>query len=210
MPVRSLEMTPQPPRDRTTATEAVHLAAQKDDVFQGLVHEADRLRDDRKFSQAEGYYAQALKIFPLHSGYRVQFAHSLKEQGRQIEAIAQYAFALATGAPLPDVAQHILFCAREAEVPLTLANVERLARAWIHFKRSSNLWDAPPIESDFIEFAQLLWGNSGLINAALVTRYFPKCVTRKALFIAFLESPETPRANPQLFKLLQQRGPISV
>jgi tetratricopeptide (TPR) repeat protein len=201
-----LEQASQQALDRPTAVRMALQATRQDSRFQDLVGRGDALRDDGKFEEAELCYKQALHLFPLHSGYRVQYAHALKEQQKHVDAFVHYCFALGTGAPIHVVTEHLLFAARRAEIEASLANVERLASAWATAERTSNLWDAPPIESDFIEFARLLWGNAGLITSEFEKSYLLKCVTRRELFVSFLRSSETLRANPRLFVLLHERG----
>ena len=195
-----LEKTSQQALGRPADAKVALQVARVNDRFQDLIRRGDALRDDRRFEEAEVCYRQALQLFPLHSGYRVQYAHVLKEQQKDVDAFVHYCFALGIGAPTHDVAEHLLFAAKRVEIEVGLADVERLASAWATLERTSNLWDAPPIECDFIEFARLLWGNTGLITSEVVKSYLLKCVTRKQLFIAFLRSPETLRANPRLFR----------
>jgi tetratricopeptide (TPR) repeat protein len=194
------------PTSRPASVKMTLQAAQTHTRFLDLVGRGDTLRDDRNFEQAEVCYREALGLLPLHGGYRVQYAHVLKEQQKHVQAFIHYCFALSTGAPIHDVAEHLVFAAKQAAIDADLSAVERLAAAWKVLERTSNPWDAPPVEGDFTEFARLFWGNTGLVTAEVVKENLLKCVTRKELFIAFLRSPETLRANPRLFILMRERG----
>jgi hypothetical protein len=189
--------------------EAVKIALQAapgDQQFRDLIARGDTLRGDGQFEQAEACYGQALRLFPLHGRYRVQYAHILKDQRKDVDAFVHYCFSLSTGAPLHEVAEHLLFVARRADIPASLEDVERLAAAWTTVNRTTDLWDAPPVENDFLEFARLFWGNEGLITTDYMKAHVMRCTTRRELFISFMRSPETLRANPQLFVLMRERG----
>ena len=112
-PLRDL---PRMTSGRIEATRLTSRVASDHAEFIRLVANGDWLRDTRNFSEAEREYWLALKIFPLHSSYRVQYAHCLKEQSKHGDALVNYCYALGLGAPRHDVEEHLLFAARAVSV----------------------------------------------------------------------------------------------
>lgn len=195
-----------PASSRNAAIEQTYRAAPQHGHFQQLVAKGDQFRDAGEFKQAERHYGQALRIFPLHGGYKVQFAHCLKEQERYPEAFVQYWHALVLGAARGDVEEHALFAADRADIRVTTADVTRRVAAFSEARQARSDWEVPPIEEDFVHFSDLFWGDRGLLTAACVIPLLLTCHTRKALFIRFLGSPETLRRNRPLLVMLNKKG----
>jgi hypothetical protein len=86
-------------------------AAAEDTQFRSLIAEGDKARDARDWPQAEYSYWRALQLYPYHQGYRVQYAHMLKERHDFIGAELHYRSALALGMPVEDIKQHLEFTA---------------------------------------------------------------------------------------------------
>jgi hypothetical protein len=100
---------------RTTRAEQVAntLAhAPSDARFQEAVAGGDAARDAGDWAQAEHDYGVALRRWPLHWGYCIQFAHAVKEQGQFVRAESWYRSAVALGAPGEMVDEHLAFVAR--------------------------------------------------------------------------------------------------
>lgn len=189
--------------------EAVELTLQfawQHERFRELAQEASMLSSQKEFASAETLYDRALQLFPLHSGYRVQLAHSQKEQRRYLEAFNNYCFALSVGAPPHDVVEHLIYAARNADLSVSERDIERLVSAWTVAQQTRDDWDAPPVEADFHAFARLLWGNTGLITPSLVANFVLKCITRKQLLMSLLQADETVHYNARLFILLKEQG----
>lgn len=191
---------------RVEAVERTLQFAWQHERFRELAQEASMLSNQKKFASAETLYDQALQLFPLHSGYRVQLAHSQKEQQRYLEAFNNYCFALSVGAPPHDVVEHLVYAARNADISVNEIDIERLVSAWTAAQQIHDDWAAPPIEADFHAFARLLWGNTGLITPSLIARFVLKCTTRKQLFMSLLQADETLHYNARLFILLKEQG----
>lgn len=85
--------------------------ANHDTDFNEIVADADKVRDRREFSQAEYLYWRALLLNPRHPLILVQYAHTLKEQGKLPDALVYYLDAAVFGAPMSDVEEHALFVA---------------------------------------------------------------------------------------------------
>jgi hypothetical protein len=195
---------------RIEATRQTLRAASHNAEFKRLVANGDKLRDTRNFSEAEGEYRLALAIFPLHGSYRVQYAHCLKEQSKHEAALVQYCYALGLGAPRHDVEEHLLFAAGRAKIGVDSTHVEKVVAAWNKAERTGDDWDAPPTAQDFLDFAELFWGNANALTDAFVLPYLLACHTRKALFLKFLGAPDTLRHNRRLFVMLNQNGSTHV
>jgi len=178
--------------------------------FKRLVANGDMLRDTRNFPDAEREYWLALLIFPLHSSYRVQYAHCLKEQSKYEGAFIHYGYALGLGAPRHDVEEHLLFAARRAGVGINSTYIERVVMAWCKAERTGDDWDSPPSAQDFLDFAELFWGDTNALTDAFILPCLLACHTRKALFLKFLGMPDTLRQNRRLFVMLNQNGSTHV
>lgn len=200
-----LKEVPAAATGRIAAIRLTLAAANHHVDFQALTHEADLLRDQGRSPEAEYKYWQALQLFPLHPGYRVQYAHMLKEQQKYLDAYLQYSFALGAGAPTHDVSEHLLFAAGHAGLIVTPNDVGRVSGAWQKAEQTLDDWDVPPLHCDFVDFAKLLWGNVGMVTPQLLQRYLITCATRKRTFIALLESEETLRGNRLFFAMMHDR-----
>jgi tetratricopeptide (TPR) repeat protein len=91
-------------KTRMQALDLIHRLSPQDGQFHILVSEADAARDNRAWQAAAALYQQALALYPCHAGYRLQYAHCLRESGENIAAEIQYRSARALGAPWSDVA----------------------------------------------------------------------------------------------------------
>ena len=192
--------------DRGIAAQLTNTIALGHNEFCALTKEADVNRDTRNFDKAELGYFKALRIFPLHSGYRVQYAHMLKEQDKFLDAVTQYWLALNVGAPIADVEEHLLFAARRAGISIGPGHVARSAEAWTAAEHSTSGWGLPPFETDLIDFADLFWGSRDYLNGQRIVDFLIRCRTRKDLLLAFIRAPETARHNRQLLLMLNRVG----
>jgi hypothetical protein len=110
-PRRRFDMAAQPGVTRAGQIAATLDNAFADAQFREDIARADAARDNGDWARAEGAYASALRRFPLHWGYAIQYAHTVKEQGQFIRAEAWYRSAVAMGAPADMVDQHLAFVA---------------------------------------------------------------------------------------------------
>lgn len=192
--------------DRISAVRLTSKVALGNDEFVAMTKEGDLQRDTHSFASAEFSYFKALRLFPLHNGYRVQYAHMLKEQAKFADAVIQYWFALNIGAPQADVEEHLLFAARRADLPVGPAHIAQSAAAWAIAEQTTDEWAMPPFETDFNDFADIFWGSRGYLNEPRLLDFLITCSTRKELFLAFLKAPETARHNRQLLLMLNRVG----
>ena len=102
MPFR--RRAPRLAKTRMQALDLIRRLSAQDGQFRILVSEADAARDNRAWQAAAALYQQALALYPGHAGYRLQYAHCLRESGESVAAEIQYRSARALGAPWSDVA----------------------------------------------------------------------------------------------------------
>jgi tetratricopeptide (TPR) repeat protein len=129
------------PSRRSASALALRAAAQ-DLGFQRIIEEADRARDAREWIEAGELYAEALRAYPDHYGYVVQYAHCLKEQSQFPEAECHYRSALALGARRSDVDEHLIFVATKQGYPANFAGDSEAPSL------DGDPLDAPPTKAD--------------------------------------------------------------
>lgn len=191
-----LRSVPRKSASRDAAVAATHAAASCDPEFLHLVAEADQARDARQFERGEYAYWRALDLYPLHDGYRTQYAHCLKEQGKWAEAELHYRTALALGGPAGDLHRHIEACAQARGVAPCLPPDGTLG---------SDPIDLPPTLDDIQGlFAMLLHRGPASVEEAL--DLLRDCRRRRDVALALVAHPDFPRANPDLMTLLAQGG----
>lgn len=100
-----------------------------DFAFGKAVKLADMARDQRCWRDAYGHYRAALALFPLSAGYTLQMGHCLKEMAFYEAAECAYRSALLLGAPLGDVAEHLMFAAERALFLEARERLEDLVRS---------------------------------------------------------------------------------
>lgn len=182
--------------DAATRAEAIHLdhtGAATDLEFIKLAAQADAARDVRHWGEAEFHYWRALELYPFHSGYRVQYAHVIKEQGKIDWAEVHYRSALAEGAEADLVEEHLQFVARRnravyvPRVQLDL-NVAPL--------------DAPPTFHDVQTFAWLCWHDAE-INANDALAMMRECPTNRDVLLAMTSHDRFVERNRPFLEILR-------
>jgi hypothetical protein len=191
-----------PPRPRTVRSRAVAVieamaTASRDAAFRSLIAEADGMRDQRNWGQAEYLYWRALSLHPLHPGYRVQYGHALKEQARFADAEVAYRSAWALGEAGEDLRQHIIHVAAAQGDSTPPMPAPRLAP--VH-----PLDERPWLGDVELGFALLLHRTPCLVEEVLpLLRSAP---TRRVMLLDLARRPETATANRDLMLLLADRG----
>ena len=179
-------------------TRAMQIAATLDHAFadsrfRDHVQRADAARDSGDWPLAEQEYGRALRLFPLHWGYCIQFAHSAKEQGLHARAEAWYRSAVALGAPPDMVDEHLIFVARASGATFTRQGMPDLDVAPLR---------APPTIPDIRLLADLV-GVPRLAEEEQALDLMRSAPDNRAVLIAFIERPEFVRANRQFLEILR-------
>lgn len=127
------------------------LLAEQDPNFCALVSAADGARDRQAWGEAEFLYWQALALYPYCAGYRVQYAHMLKEKGLAPDAELQYRSALALGAPRSEVEEHLNFVCRGRNIDVTIPRVSGLDAPLASMAQPANIVDIETLELVFFQ-----------------------------------------------------------
>jgi tetratricopeptide (TPR) repeat protein len=181
---------------RAASAMAMHSASQ-DVAFKRLIHDADRARDARKWSAASDLYGEALRAYPEHSGYLVQYAHCLKEQEQFREAECHYRSALALGAPRSDVDEHLAFVVAQQEAEPPERDADRQ-----HPAADGEPLDAPPTTADVELLVFLLLGRQASLPETVQLLREHRSV--RSIAMEIVEADSFVAANA---RLLSSRGP---
>lgn len=170
--------------------------AVKDSRFKALVREGDLARDSQNWAAAEHSYMRGLALYPFHPGYRAQYAHMLKEQGKFAAAEAHYRSAFATGCPIEDVKPHLAFATAQNGGRLEALDTPNFAVTALK---------APPTMFDIEALALVFFHDSGAISlneAALLMR---RHRTNEQVALALLLEDRFLRLNLPFLHLLQEQ-----
>ena len=173
--------------------------ASEDEEFQALVASADAARDAGATRDAEHLYFRALELFPLHPGYRVQYAHALKDQENFAAAEVHYRSALAAGAPVADVSRHLQFVMqRQGHVAPPPPPAPAAAAA-------GDPMLAAPTLLDLTTLAWLFW-QAGGIGDDDALRLLRTCPTCQDVAVAMTRDPRFASANRDFLSLLKAQA----
>jgi hypothetical protein len=164
--------------------------------FRQLIDGADRARDGRLWAEAEWSYFRALQLFPQHYGYRVQYGHALKEQNKWADAELQYRSALAGGAPLRDVEEHLLFVCQRQNRPAEVKERPASPANWLQRAPTLYLIDT---------LANLFWR----VDALSVADYLVlmrSCPTCEDVAVALVEDHRFTQANRSFLEVVRDRA----
>lgn len=167
----------------------------RDQRFCELVANADRFRDKSAWADAEYNYWRALQLYPYHSGYRIQYAHMLKERQKFADAELHYRSAWALGFPIDEIREHLSFVALRNGHPVGhLAALDLAVSAM----------DAPPTSCDIDLLAYVLFHKTavGVEEAALPL--MRKCSTNRDVALAMMADEQFTRANLPFFEILRK------
>ncbi len=197
--VAILRALPERARNRREAVRLTIAAGELDPEFQHLVQQADRQRDARDWPAAEYSYWRALRLYPLHHGYIVQYGHCLKEQGKAAEAEVEYRTALALGAPAEDLRAHIVhvyttLCGGSTPFPRPPRTASNPAALPL---------DEAPIRAD-VEALFVLMLQRLPNNLSETLPMLRMAATRHDVVRLLVEHAEFPRVNRELMVLLAQ------
>jgi len=164
-----------------------------DERFRDFIAQADAARDSGDWAVAEREYANALRLFPLHWGYCIQYAHAVKEQGLLPLAEAWYRSAVALGAPADMVDQHLAFVARANGVTFARRGMPDLALPPML---------APPTVHDIRLLGELA-RVPGLAGQDLVLDILRDLPDNRSALLRMLGMPAFARANRLFLDLLR-------
>jgi len=184
---------------RVSRAEAVALslqAAGRDRDFLKHVGRADRLRDTRRWGEAEYWYWRGIRLYPLHHGYVVQYAHMLKEQGKLPDAEYFYRNALALGAPAEETAIHLRAVYTGDADPLVLP---------VPLRPDAAVFDLPPLGSELEQIGELFFGHA-VDRLADILPVMRRAPTQGAAIEQMLRSIRFANANRDLLELLGHRA----
>lgn len=182
--------------DASTRGEAIfhdHAGAALDPEFQTWAAQADAARDLGRWGEAEYYYWRSLELYPFHSGYRVQYAHVIKEQGKLDWAEVHYRSALAEGAEEELVGEHLLFVARRNRVDFAPRLQLDLNVAPL---------DAPPAFYDLQTLAWLIWCDAE-INSFDALALMRQCETNRDVVLAMARHDRFVERNRPFLEILR-------
>lgn len=129
--------------DPRLARRYVPSLADLDDAFKAHVAAGDAARDQRNWGDAEYQYWCGLNLYPNHVGYRVQYAHMLKEAGKYPEASINYLTAFALGETSTEILRLIDFTlARTGGAHSTRARSSVL-EYWLNLSRPFSSLEMP-------------------------------------------------------------------
>lgn len=168
--------------------------ASRDQKFNDFVANGDRCRDAGSWGDAEYNYWRALQLYPFQPGYRVQYAHMLKERKKFGDAELHYRSALAMGFPLKEVQEHLSFSAARngytvGELPTANLAVQPM--------------DAPPTvcDIDLLGYALL---HRAAINSDEALQFIRKCRTNREVAVSMMAGEQFTRANLPFFEILRK------
>lgn len=166
--------------------------AHADSRFRDHVERADAARDNGDWPLAESEYGSALRLYPLHWGYAIQFAHAAKEQALFARAEAWYRSAVALGAPPDMVDEHLGFVARLNGADFVRDGMPDLAVPPLR---------APPTVADIRLIAELL-GIRGPGEDAEQVEMLRRMPTCRDVLVALIGHHETLRGSRSFLEIL--------
>lgn len=188
--------------DRRLAVEATLRLASTDLEFVEFIRAGDLARDAGNWERGEYNYWKALQIYPLHRGYKVQYAHCLKEQGKYYDAELRYREALALGERSGDLIRHLRFIAEMSGHSVSGATLDSIAAYWEGGEPYVPL-GVPAIGSDIAACGDLLLGRSAW-SASEACHLMDQCPRLHQVVRAMMKRPEFVQANRELLTLIAE------
>ena len=184
---------------RPLAVEISFNAARFDPEFQRHAKEGNAARDGGHWSRGISAYERALAFYPLHSGYRVQLSHCLKEDGQFERAEIGYRDALALGASVQDVWPHLEYAVHYGGgamciyPPDVLAELEKCPDGTAFMDLS--------FSDDLKSLAWLFWGETEF-SLAWTVRMLRAAPRRTQIIEHLMNDPIFSRSNRSLLALI--------
>ncbi len=194
---RALALTSGSRRDGVKVTLA---CAANDAEFINLVVMADKARDRHDWSMAEIEYSKALRLYPLHCGYRVQYAHMLKEQDRFDEAELQYREAYALGEMDGELLLHLRFAAAKSGREVNAGTLAGIAAYWGD-RTDERPLAPPPVAADVVTLGRLFIDRTAWTPSEL-NDFLDRYPRQVDVVGAFLKRPEFAQRNRELLAVI--------
>ncbi|GLV28222.1 hypothetical protein TomTYG75_07450 [Sphingobium sp. TomTYG75] len=184
---------------RTLAVEISFKAARLDLEFQRLAKEGNAARDNGNWSRGISAYERALTFYPLHSGYRIQLSHCLKEDGQFERAEIGYRDALALGASVADVWPHLEYSVHYGGGAMRIYSPDVL----VELERFPNNTAALDLShsDDLKSLAWLFWEQTEF-SLAWTVRMLRTAPRRTQIIEHLMNDPLFSRANRSLLALI--------
>jgi hypothetical protein len=170
-------------------------ASKQDPDFLSMIRRGDAARDACDWKRAEYEYWCALRLYPYHPGYMVQYGHTLKEQGKLQDAEVVYRSARALGSAPDDVDEHIQF------VQFALGHYAPLRPV---ASDSSDCLEWPPTRQD-VEILIALFLHRAPNNLDEVLDLLRAAHTCRAVAVALVHCDAFRAANRELLILLAEQ-----
>jgi len=192
---------------RSERVELSMRASALDTGFVEAIHQADDARDARDWELGMALYGKGISIYPYQYGYIVQRGHCLKELCYFIEAEICYRDALAFGAPLNDVWEHLDFVAKKngyykEPYPSKICahlRVDKATTPWECWR------DELTVSREVLQLSKLLYGDIA-VGPVWVLKGL-RAAPEKALAIPWmLEDPFLSTFNSHLLSWLSRNG----
>ena len=169
-----------------------------DTDFRVLVSQADAARDAGHLELAQGRYWQALRLFPAHPGYRIQYAHCLKDQGLMPDAVLEYNDAFCFGAILKEIEPHALFAANAIG---RQAGMEAILKR--HTPHGDTLsWSLS--SRDVITLHTLMLGYGPSRDE--IVNYILQCNSRRSFLYTLLDKKDFVNTHRDMLRMINETG----
>lgn len=154
--------------DRRSSVERTLQASLQNEDFRRHVGAGDAYRDQGRWGDGEHEYWLALRLYPLHRSYRVQYGHCLKEQGKFLDAEVQYRNAIALGDLESDVVRHLRFVAEKSGRHVSAHWLQAAGNFWRAAGGVPFPLAAPATQQDIYVLSELLLGHTEITNIEIV------------------------------------------
>lgn len=187
--------------DRRRAVEMALQGSLADENFLSYVRAADAYRDDRRWSEGEHSYWRALGHYPLHRSYRVQYGHCLKEQGKYIEAEAEYRNAMSLGELESDVIRHLRFVTEKSGRSVSGQWLQAVENFWSTSVSTVIPLTAPATSQDVRNLSEILLGHTEL-SIPEIMRLLDRAPRQSDVVRTLMTLPTFVDANRDLLRVI--------
>ncbi|WP_131113311.1 hypothetical protein [Lichenihabitans psoromatis] len=174
-----------------------------DKTFAARVADGDAARDAGNPASAEYFYWKALQLYPLHSGYMVQYAHALKDQEKYLDAELFYRQSLPLGESLDAVQEHLAYVAHQTGHHIDFSVIDRVTHFW--FKHSPAALDTPLRVVDVRSLVEVLLNRTN-VDHWLILDAMRRFASRGDYARSLITQRDFTINNRDLLKLIAETG----